>query len=198
MNRVTLLGVLQLVRIDVGRERASDISGGHLRALGLAKEDAELILQSDGGGEDGRALLLRDAVLILLLGTTAAATGLLDLLGDALLETLEGLDGGDGLVALGLEGRNQGGNLLVDGLHISRRGGLGDSRSDGSGRNWRSNGRDGRCSGLRRSGFLGLLSNRWRDGNSGNLSNGGIGFLGDFLRNSLGRLAHCTSTGGIS
>ena len=197
MNRVTLLGVLQLVRIDVGRERASDISGGHLRALGLAKEDAELVLQSDGGGEDGWALLLRDAVLILLLGATATTTSLLDLLGDALLETLEGLDGRHSLVTLGLEGRNQGGNLLVDGLHVRRRGGLGDSRSDGGGSDGRGN-RDGRDGRLRRGGFLGLLSDRGRGGNSGNLSNGGIGFLGDFLRNSLGRLAHCTSTGGIS
>ncbi len=197
MNRVTLLGVLQLVRVDVGRERASDISGSHLRALGLAEERAELVLQGDWGGEDGWALLLRDAVLVLLLGAAAATTGLLDLLGNTLLETLEGLDGGDGLVTLGLEGRNQGGNLLVDGLHIRWRGGLGDRRSDGGGGDRRSNG-DGRGGDLRRSGLLGLLSDRWRGGNSGNLSNGGIGFLGDFLGNSLGRLAHCTSTGGIS
>ena len=196
MNRVTLLGVLELVRVDVGRERASHVSRRHLRALGLAEKRAELVLQGDGGGEDGRALLLRDAVLILLLGATATTTSLLDLLGDTLLKTLEGLDGGHSLVALGLEGRNQGGNLLVDGLHVRWRGGLGDSRSDGRSGNGRSSRNGGGGSSLRGGDLLGLLSG-WRR-NSGNLGNGGIGFLGDLLRNSLVRLAHCTSTGGIS
>ena len=100
MNRVTLLSVLQLVGVDVGRERTSDIRGRHLRALGLAEERAELVLQGDRRGEDGRALLLRRTVLIGGLDTTAAAAGLLDLLGDTLLKLLERLDGRDGLVTL--------------------------------------------------------------------------------------------------
>ena len=89
VDGVALLCILQLVRIDVGREGASDIRGGHLRALGLAEERAQLILEGDGGGEDGRALLLDHAILRDLGATALATRGLLDLLGHTLLQALE-------------------------------------------------------------------------------------------------------------
>lgn len=98
VDGVTLLGILQLVGVDVGGEGTSDISWGHLRALSLAQEAAQLILQGDWGGEDGWALLLDNAILALLLGAATTTTSLLDLLGDALLKALQGLDGGNSLV----------------------------------------------------------------------------------------------------
>ena len=197
VDGVALLGVLELVGLHIGRERASDIRRRHLSALRLVQEDAQLILDGHWGGEDGRALLL-DGAIVLLLDATAATTGLLQILGHALLEALEGLDGGDGLVADLLVSRNQARNLLLDGLDLGGRGGLRDrGRDRGSLHNSRS----------RRSGWrsrLGLLRRSSRR-NSGNGRNGGdrggslgVGLLGNFLHSGSGGggLAHCINTGG--
>ena len=197
VDGVTLLGILQLVGIHVGAEGASDISWGHLRALGLAEEAAELILEGDRGGEDGGALLLDDAILALLLGATTTTTSLLDLLGNTLLETLESLDGADRLITKSLVKGNKGGNLLLDRLDLD-----GDRINDGGG--------DGGCRGGRRSrsnGGLGLLSgsgSNW-GGNWGSggdwRSRDGVRLLGNFLHvlgggGGGGWLAHCINTGG--
>ena len=200
VNGVALLGILELVRLDIRRESTSDIRRRHLSALWLVQEDAQLILDGHWGGEDGRALLL-DGAIILLLDATAATTGLLQILGHALLEALEGLNGGNGLVADLLVGRNQARNLLLDGLDLGGRGGLRDrGRDRGSLHNSR-----------RRSGWrsrLGLLrrSSRRSRGNGRNGRNGdggsslGVGLLGNFLHSGGGGggggLAHCINTGG--
>lgn len=118
MNGVTLLSILQLVRVHVGRERAGHVGRRHLRALRLAQERAELVLQRNRRGEDGRALLLRRAVLIGRLDATAALRGLLDRLRDALLQALERLDGLHRLITSLLEDGNQLRNLLVDALRL--------------------------------------------------------------------------------
>ena len=190
VNGVALLGVLELVRVDIRRERASHIRWGHLRALGLVQEAAEIILQRHRGREDGRALLLWDAVLILLLGTTAATTSLLDLLRDTLLELLERLDRGNRLVALRLEDGNQSRDLLINGLGLHRWGLDRNSRRHWGNGDWRSNGSGGDWLGGR---FLSSWgSSDW----GGDFGNGGIGLLGDLLGSGGGVLAHCTSTGG--
>ena len=142
MNGVTLLGILQLVRIDIGRERAGHVSRRHLRALRLAQERAELVLQRNRRGEDGRALLLRHAVLIRRLDATTTLRGLLDRLRDALLQALERLDGLHRLITSLLEDGNQLRNLLVDALRLN---GLRRSR----------HARSNRCRRNRRRGGLG-------------------------------------------
>ena len=121
VDGVTLLRILQLVRIDVGREGAGDIRWGHLRALGLAEERAQLILEGDGGGEDSRALLLDHAILSDLGATALAARGLLDLLGNTLLQALKRLDGSNRGIALLLEDGDQARDLLLDGLGLGLR-----------------------------------------------------------------------------
>ena len=88
MNGMALHRILQLVLLHVGRESTSHVGWSHLRALGLAQEGAQFILQSHWSGKDSRTLLLHLAIL-LLLDTTTATTGLLNLLRDALLELLE-------------------------------------------------------------------------------------------------------------
>jgi uncharacterized membrane protein YgcG len=190
VDGVALLGVLELVRVDIRRERTSHIRWGHLRALGLVQEAAEVILQRDRGSEDGRTLLLWDAVLILLLGTTATTTSLLDLLRNTLLELLERLDRGNRLITLRLEDGNQSRNLLVNRLGLRRWGLDRNSRS-----HW-GNGDGGSNGG--RSDWLGsgLLGNGGSSDWGGDFSNGGIGLLGDLLGGGGGVLAHCTSTGG--
>lgn len=187
MDGVALLRILQLVRIDVGREGTSDIRWGHLRALGLAEERAERVLEGDGGGEDGRALLLDHAILRDLGATTLATRGLLDLLGNTLLETLERLDGGNRGITLLLEDSDQARDLLLDGLGLDLSGWGSNRRGNGGSRNrgWGSSG-----------GWLGSLlrgNNRW----GGNGLDGDIGLLLDFLGGGGGVLAHCTSTGDV-
>ena len=189
MDGVALLGILQLVRIDVGREGASDICWGHLRALGLAEERAELVLEGNWGGEDGRALLLDHAILSDLGATTLATRGLLDLLGNTLLQSLKRLDGGNRGIALLLEDSDQARDLLLNGLGLdlsgwgsNRRGNGGSgNRGWGSGSRW--------LSGLLRG------NNRWGGGDL----DGDIGLLLNFLggRGGGGVLAHCTSTGDV-
>ena len=146
VDRVTLLGILQLVAVHVGAEGASDISRGHLRALGLAQEAAQLVLQRHRGGKDGGALFLDHAIFALLLGATAAATSLLNLLGNTLLQLLQRLDGGNRLIAQLLVQRDQVSNLLLNrlrlnGNRISHRGG------NGSGLNYRGSRSSGLSSG---------------------------------------------------
>ena len=199
VDGVALLGVLELVGLHIGRERTSDIRRRHLSALRLVQEDAQLILDGHWGGEDGRALLLNSAI-VLLLDATAATTSLLQILGHALLEALEGLDGGDGLVADLLVGRNQACNLLLNGLDLRSRN-LRDRGRDGgrrsSGSNWR-----GSSSGRRgRRGSLSLLhwGRNGRNSGDGNSGDGGlgVGLLGNFLHSGGGGgLAHCIHTGG--
>jgi hypothetical protein len=195
VNGVTLLGILQLVGIHVRAEGTSNISGGHLRALGLAEEVAEFILEGDRGGEDGGALLLDNAVLTLLLGATTTTTSLLDLLGNTLLETLESLDGADRLITKSLVKGHKGGNLLLDRLDLNSdrvHDGGGDRGSRGS----RSNGGLGLLGGWgSSSGNWGGWSGCWR-------SRDGVRLLGNFLHvlgcgaGGGGWLAHCINTGG--
>jgi len=201
VNGVALLSILELVGLDIRRESTSDIRRRHLSALWLVQEDAQLILDRHWGSEDGRALLL-DSAIVLLLDATAATAGLLQILGHALLEALEGLNGGNGLVADLLVGRNQARNLLLDGLDLGS-GGLRDrGRDRGSLHN-----RSGRGRRSRRGG-LGLLRggnsshrNSRNSRNSGDGNRGlGVGLLGNFLHGrgggSGGSLAHCIHTGG--
>ena len=168
MNGVTLVRVLQLVLLDIGREGAGHIRRRHLRALGLAQERAELILEGNRRGEDGRALLLRRAVLIRHLDAAAATTRLLDGLRHALLQALERLDGLHRLVTGLLEDGNQLRNLLVDALDLGRlRGGRHARRDRRSGNRCSDNRRsrrlrgllllDGRRGGNRRGGNWGII-----------------------------------------
>ena len=193
VDGVALGGVLQLVRSDIGGEGAGNIRGGHLRALRLAQERAQRVLQGNRGGKDGRALLLRHAVLISGLNTALALASLLDILGNALLEALQGLDGGDGLVTLGLEGLDQILDLLINGLDLNGRlfssNGGGNRRGGDGGGNRRSGG--GRLSGLLRGSGDDGGGDRLGDGLRllGNLLGGGGGGGGNGL-------AHCISTGG--
>jgi hypothetical protein len=191
VNGMTLLSILQLVGINIGAEGTSDIRGGHLRALGLAKEAAELILKGDWGGEDSGALLLDNTVLTLLLGATTTTTSLLDLLGNTLLETLESLNGADRLITKSLVKGNKGSDLLLHRLDLD-----GDRVNNGGG--------DGGSWGG--DGGLGLL-NSWGSGSdwgwgSGCWGRGGVRLLGNFLHvlgggvGGGGWLAHCINTGG--
>lgn len=99
VNRVTLslLRILELVRLNIGAERLRDIRRSHLRTVRLAEERAELLLQRNGGLEDGRALAgLTLRALRLALATTTA-TSLLYLTRNTLaklLERLEAIDSG--------------------------------------------------------------------------------------------------------
>jgi len=107
VDGVALLGILQLVGLNVGAEGTSDISGRLLAAIRQAKEGAQGILQGDRGGEDGGALLLGGATRGILGGTTTATTSLLEFLGNLLLQLLQGLDGASGLVTKVLMQRNK-------------------------------------------------------------------------------------------
>jgi len=197
VDGVALLGVLELVGLHIGRERASDIRRRHLSALRLVQEDAQLILDGHWGGEDGRALLL-DGAIVLLLDATTATTGLLQILGHALLEALEGLDGGDGLVADLLVSRNQARNLLLNGLDL-RSGNLRNRRRDGGSLHDRSSRRGRRSRGGSRLSLLhwGRNGRNGRNGGDGNRGSLSIGLLGNFLHSGGGGgLAHCIHTGG--
>jgi len=197
VDGVALLGILELVGLHIGRERASDIRRRHLSALRLVQEDAQLILDGHWGGEDGRALLL-DGAIVLLLDATTATTGLLQILGHALLEALEGLDGGDGLVADLLVSRNQARNLLLNGLDL-RSGNLRNRRRDGGSLHDRSSRRGRRSRGGSRLSLLhwGRNGRNGRNGGDGNRGSLSIGLLGNFLHSGGGGgLAHCIHTGG--
>ena len=109
--------------LDVGAE-----SLGHLRARGagvlaLAKEEAEVIGNTLGGleGDDDRG-----AIGVDLAGNLALLLGILDLLGDTLLDALEvgehALEGGD----LGLDSGLESLELLVPGDLRDGRGSLGN------------------------------------------------------------------------
>ncbi len=97
--RLDVVLVLEALLLDVGRHRLGDIGAAHLAALGLAKEDAEVIAELRGDLEDAEAGRLRNAILIELRGrATLALASILDLTGHTLLELLElGVKGGDGL-----------------------------------------------------------------------------------------------------
>jgi len=88
--RLDVVLVLEALLLDVGRDGLGDIGAAHLAALGLAKEDAEVIAQLRGDLEDAEAGRLRNTVLIELRGRAALAlAGILDLTGHTLLELLE-------------------------------------------------------------------------------------------------------------
>jgi len=97
--RLDVVLVLEALLLDVGRHRLGDVGAAHLTALGLAKEDAEVITELRGDLEDAEAGRLRNAILIELRGRAALAlASILDLTGHTLLELLElGVKGGDGL-----------------------------------------------------------------------------------------------------
>jgi len=86
---VDVLLVVELLVLHVGHDATGDIRAAHLRALGLTEEDAEVIGNLLGLGEDG--LLLGKGVARLIKGrgpSAAAATGLLELTPKALLSLL--------------------------------------------------------------------------------------------------------------
>jgi len=97
--RLDVVLVLETLLLDVGRHGLGDIGAAHLAALGLAKEDAEVIAELGGDLEDAEASRLRGTILIELgRGATLALAGILDLTGNTLLELLElVVKGGDGL-----------------------------------------------------------------------------------------------------
>jgi len=87
--RVDVLLVVELVALDVVHDATGDVRAAHLRALRLAEEDAELVRDLLGLGEDRRLLGEGVARLIELRRLrAAAATRLLDLAGETLLELL--------------------------------------------------------------------------------------------------------------
>jgi len=145
--RQDVLLVVETVLLDVVHDATGDIRAAHLRALGLAKEDAERIRNLLGLGED-RGLLGKGVARLIQEGRTRtlAATSLLNLAGKALLQLLhvgkdraervaELIDLGDLSVELS--------NKVELGLRLSgsRRGG--DDSSSG-GRRYRGGGRSGR------------------------------------------------------
>jgi hypothetical protein len=177
--------------INIGTEGTSNISRGHLTALGLTKESTEVILKSYRGSEDSRTLLLRGTVLALLLGAAAALASLLDLLGYTLLEALEGLDIGNGLIANLLVRGDKRSNFLFNSAHFNNSG-----FSDGTynrGSSYSGHGGNGRLS-L----FGGLFSNYRGSSNRGGGGRSNFSFLGYTLGGGRGgRLVHCIITGGI-
>lgn len=87
--RVDVLLVVEAVLLDVVHDATGDVRAAHLRALGLAEEDAEVIRDLLRAGEDRRLLGEGVARLIQLGRLRAAATaGLLDLASKTLLELL--------------------------------------------------------------------------------------------------------------
>ena len=97
--RLDVVLVLETLLLDVGRHGLGDIGAAHLAALGLAKEDAEVITELGGDLEDAEAGRLGSAVLIKLgRGAALALAGILDLTRNTLLELLElGVQRGDRL-----------------------------------------------------------------------------------------------------
>ena len=207
VDRVTLLGILELVRVDIGAKGARDVGGRHLEALGLAEERGELVLERDGGREDGGALDGRGLALDRGgLDTTAATAGLLNVTGDTLGELGEGLEATDGGITDTLELRHERVNVLRHGRDggLDRRGGNrrgGGGLNSCRGRNNRSGRR--RSSGLLLGGLLGRRGSsrrRRRNRRSGNGGNSRRLLLGNLLGSGggggLGGRAHCTGTGG--
>ena len=93
VDRVALLGILELVSLYIGGERLGDIRGRHLAALGLAEEGAERVTERHGGRKDRGALGNRRRTLNRH-GLVAAATTtrLLDLTRNTLRELGERLE----------------------------------------------------------------------------------------------------------
>jgi hypothetical protein len=198
--RLDVVLVLEALLLDVGRHRLGDVGAGHLRALGLGEERAEVIRETSGDLEDGEAGRLGHTILIKSRrGAALALAGILDLTSHALLELLElAVEARDGL-AHGGEGRDHGADLITHrlgrGLSSGIRGGRHNRCSDDSGHN------RGDLSGLR--GLLGHLLDLGHRGRGGNNNRGRhdglISLLGDALGGRLGsrgRGIHCTRTGG--
>lgn len=201
--RLDVVLVLEALLLDVGRHRLGDIGAGHLRALGLGQEGAEVIAEASRDLEDGEASRLGHAVLIKSgRGAALALAGILDLASHTLLELLElAVETRDGL-AHGGEGRDHGADLITNRLGRGLSSGIRSSR-DGRGRGGRDNSGHNRgdLSGLRD--LLGHLLDlghrgRGRGGNRGR-HDGLISLLGNTLGRSLGgrgRGSHCIRTGG--
>jgi hypothetical protein len=185
---LALLGILELVGLDVGAEGLGDISGRHLGAISMTEERGKLLLERDGGLEDGGALgslTLRTLSLAL---TAAATASLLEVTRNTLVELLESLDTSNSGVTDRLELGNKGINVLLKGRGGASRGSLNSRRLRGRG------GNRSRCRG---SLFLLGLDLLYRGGNRGRSGlRGGI-LLGNFLRGFGGGGAHRTSTGDI-
>ncbi len=171
--RVDVLLVVELLLLDVGHDAARHIGAAHLRALGLAKEDAKVVRDLLGLGED--RLLLGKGVARLIQRrrpSAAAAAGLLELAGKALLSLLH----------VGKHGRERGAEVidlrdvrgkLGDKVHLLLRSGGGNGGRRHRGGNRR--GRSGGAGGLRATG----RGHRGRRGGYGNGNNRGGGLLGD-------------------
>lgn len=203
--RLDVVLVLEALLLDVGGHSLGDIGAGHLRALGLAEEGAEVIRKASGNLEDGEASRLGLTVRINGSGRAALAlASILNLTVDTLVELLElRVERGDNL-AEAVELGNHATNLIANGLLRGLSGRISSGRRNHS----RHSGRSRGSSGLSlRGGLLGDLlglggggrrgSNRGRNG-----GHGGSRLLG-LLRNALGgglggrgSGVHCTSSGG--
>ena len=209
VDRVTLLGILELVAINVGAERTRDIRRRHLAAVRLAEEGAETVTERHGGREDGGALgdwrgtLDRRSTV-----AAAATTGLLDLTRGTLLELAERLKTRDGRITDGLELRREGLDVLGERGGGLRGGGRGDLRGRRNRLSRRRNSRRSSRGSLRLLGDLlrgscgtgGSCRRSSCDSNRGSCcGNNGDSFLlgGDLLHDGLGCGTHCTTTGGI-
>ncbi len=122
--RLDVVLLAETLLLDVGTDELGDLRAGSSGTLTLAEEDTELVAHRDGNLEgDNR----RSAVGVLLAGNLALLTGLLDLLGDTLLDTLEvgehTLESGN----LGLNSGLESLELLVPGNLRNSRGSLGNS-----------------------------------------------------------------------
>ena len=203
--RLDVVLVLQALLLDVRRDRLRDVGAGHLAALRLAEEAAEVITQLRGDLEDAEASRLRRAVLIELRRRAALAlAGILDLTSHTLLELLQlGVQRGDRLTET-IQAADHATDLIADRLDrllnsrraLNRRHRRNDRRND----NRR---RDNRLSLRRLLGDNLLLNSRRRDDNrryrrrDRRRLNGIL--LGNTLRGNLsnrGGGVHCTSSGG--
>jgi len=176
--------VHQTLLARVGADARRDLAARDLRALGDAEEQAERIRDGRGAVEDG--VLLGLVGITLGLARAAALGGLLQLLGNLLLQDLQlRVDRGDGgaqRVDLLNGGRDAGGD--VDLLGVGLRGVNG--RRDGNGRRGRRRGRD------RRRGRRG-------DRGGGRGDRGGLGLTTSGLGGSgsgSGRRGHFSYDGG--
>ena len=195
--RLDVVLVLEALLLDVGRHRLGDVGARHLRALGLAKEGAEVISQLGGDLEDREAHRLGLTIGIERGRTALALASILDLAGNTLLELLElGVERGDGLAHRG-ECRHHRADLITNSLLRH----LGISNRRNNRRNYRRR-RRGSNLGLDRGLASDLLGLGRRSGdNRGRGSNRGRGLGSILLSNTLssglgGGGVHCTSSGG--
>ncbi len=162
--RLDVVLVLQALLLHVVVHRLGDLGARHLRALGLAKERAQLLRDLGRALEDrGRTLDLH--TVLIELGLALALASILDLAVHTLLHTLDLAEqGGHGLAHRGQVASHRLDVLIKSGGRRSHGRGLGGGRRDRRDHDGRSHNRRRRIS-LR--GLGGLLRRGGRRGDHG-------------------------------